>query len=101
MDINTQSHKKVFLFGRIIIFATAALVAVLQANEAVAASENARLIESIVMAAACIGIISFCAAGAIRKSLKDLISRDTFEMCRKVREQGYLVIVDPSILFRI
>ena len=44
MDINTQSHKKVFLFGRIIIFATAALVAVLQANEAVAASENARLI---------------------------------------------------------
>ena len=71
MDINTQSHKKVFLFGRIIIFATAALVAVLQANEAVAASENARLIESIVMAAACIGIISFCAAGAIRKSLKE------------------------------
>ena len=40
-------------------------------------------------------------AFAIRKSLKDLISRDAFEMCRKVREQGYLVIVDPSILFRI
>lgn len=40
-------------------------------------------------------------AFAIRKSLKDCISRDPFEMCRRVREQGYLCIVDPSVLFRI
>lgn len=40
-------------------------------------------------------------AFAIRKSLKGLISRDTFEMCRKVREQGYLCIVDPSVIFRV
>ena len=40
-------------------------------------------------------------AFAIRKSLKDCISRDPFEMCRKVRDQGYLCIVDPYVSFRI
>ncbi len=71
MDSHTKSDKKVFLFGRIIIFSVAVLVALLQGNAAIAGFEHTRLIESIVMAAACIGIISFCAAGAIRKSLKE------------------------------
>ncbi len=40
-------------------------------------------------------------AFAVRSSLKDLISGDTFSMCDKIRKRGFSVIVDPRIIFRI
>ena len=40
-------------------------------------------------------------AFAIRKSLLKYVSRDVFRMCSSIREDGYSVIVDPSVIFRI
>ncbi len=40
-------------------------------------------------------------AFAIRRSLKDLISKDVFLMCSRVRERGYSVVTDPGAAFRI
>ncbi len=40
-------------------------------------------------------------ACVIRSELLDCLSGDSMEMCRKIRERGYLVLLDPSVCFRI
>ena len=40
-------------------------------------------------------------AFAIRRELLPLVSKDAFTLCERVRSQGFSVIVDPEIIFRI
>ena len=36
----------------------------------------------------------------IRSELSDCIEEDSYKMCRKIRERGYTVIIDPAVVFR-
>ena len=38
-------------------------------------------------------------AAVIRQELRDCLCADSMELCRRVRERGYKVIIDPSVVF--
>ncbi|MCR4890660.1 MAG: glycosyltransferase [Lachnospiraceae bacterium] len=40
-------------------------------------------------------------ACVVRSELMDLYCKDTMEFCRRIREKGYLIIIDPTVQFRL
>ncbi len=71
MDVDAKALKRVFITGRIIIFATAAVVAMLQGSEKIIAYDKTGQITNTVFAVLGIVVAAVFAAGLLRGKLKE------------------------------